>query len=157
MLFADLTAQGCLKRAPLLARALRPAAGRTFNSITVDGDTSTNDTLVLLANGASGVRPDARELPQVEERIAQVMERLAQAIARDGEGARKFITIVVSGTSHNDGAARMARAIANSPRGPGRLYPHHRPLRDAASQVRRRRARGLARAAAAGRPGALAG
>jgi len=74
-----------------------------------------NDTLVLLANGASGVRPDPRELPQVEEGIARVMESLAQAIARDGEGARKFITIVVSGASNNDGAVRMARAIANSP------------------------------------------
>jgi glutamate N-acetyltransferase/amino-acid N-acetyltransferase len=51
----------------------------------------------------------------VEEGIARVMESLAQAIARDGEGARKFITIVVSGTSNNDGAVRMARAIANSP------------------------------------------
>jgi glutamate N-acetyltransferase/amino-acid N-acetyltransferase len=100
--------------APLRAM-LKRGVERSYHRLSVDGDTSTNDTLVLLANGASGVRPDPRELPQVEEEIARVMESLAQAIARDGEGARKFITIVVSGTSSNDGAARMARAIANSP------------------------------------------
>ena len=98
-----------------LRAILKRGVERSYNRISVDGDTSTNDTLLLLANGASGVRPDPRELPQVEEAIAGVMESLAQAIARDGEGARKFITIVVSGTSHNDGAVRMARAIANSP------------------------------------------
>jgi glutamate N-acetyltransferase/amino-acid N-acetyltransferase len=100
--------------APLRAM-LKRGVERSYNRLSVDGDTSTNDTLVLLANGASGVRPDPRELPKVEEGIARVMESLAQAIARDGEGARKFIAIVVSGTSNNDGAVRMARAIANSP------------------------------------------
>jgi glutamate N-acetyltransferase/amino-acid N-acetyltransferase len=98
-----------------LRAMLKRCVERSYNRISVDGDTSTNDTLVLLANGASGVRPDPRELPQVEEGIARVMESLAQAIARDGEGARKFITILVSGTADNEGAARMARAIANSP------------------------------------------
>jgi glutamate N-acetyltransferase/amino-acid N-acetyltransferase len=98
-----------------LRAILKRGVERSYNRISVDGDTSTNDTLVLLANGASGVRPDPRELPQVEEAIAGVMESLAQAIARDGEGARKFVTIVVSGASNNDGAVRMARAIANSP------------------------------------------
>ena len=98
-----------------LRAILKRCVERSYNRISVDGDTSTNDTLVLLANGASGVRPDPRELPQVEEGIARVMESLAQAIARDGEGARKFITILVSGTADNEGAARMARAIANSP------------------------------------------
>ena len=99
--------------APLRAM-LKRGVERSYHRLSVDGDTSTNDTLVLLANGASGVRPDPRELPRVEEEIARVLESLAQAIARDGEGARKFITIVVSGASSNDGAARMARAIANS-------------------------------------------
>jgi glutamate N-acetyltransferase/amino-acid N-acetyltransferase len=98
-----------------LRAMLKRCVERSYNRLSVDGDTSTNDTLVLLANGASGVRPAPRELPQVEEGIARVMESLAQAIARDGEGARKFIAIVVSGTSNNDGAVRMARAIANSP------------------------------------------
>jgi glutamate N-acetyltransferase/amino-acid N-acetyltransferase len=98
-----------------LRAILKRGVERSYHRLSVDGDTSTNDTLVLLANGASGVRPDPRELPKVEEGIARVLESLARAIARDGEGASKFITIVVSGTSHNDGAARMARAIANSP------------------------------------------
>ena len=98
-----------------LRAMLKRCVERSYNRISVDGDTSTNDTLVLLANGASGVRPDPRELPQVEEGIARVMESLAQAIARDGEGARKFITILVSGTADNVSAVRMARAIANSP------------------------------------------
>jgi glutamate N-acetyltransferase/amino-acid N-acetyltransferase len=98
-----------------LRAILKRAVERSYNRISVDGDTSTNDTLVLLANGASGVRPDVRELPELEERIAQVMERLAQAIARDGEGARKFITIVVSGAVDDHGAVTLARAIANSP------------------------------------------
>jgi glutamate N-acetyltransferase/amino-acid N-acetyltransferase len=102
--------------APALLRAiLKRGVERSYNRLTVDGDTSTNDTLVLLANGASGVRPDPREVPKFEEAAAGVMESLAQAIARDGEGARKFITIRVAGTATGGGAARIARAIANSP------------------------------------------
>jgi glutamate N-acetyltransferase/amino-acid N-acetyltransferase len=94
---------------------LRRAVERSYNRLSVDGDTSTNDTLILLANGATGVRPDPREMPAVEERIAAVMEELARSIARDGEGARKLITILVSGAPANDAAAQIARAIANSP------------------------------------------
>jgi len=98
-----------------LRAMLKRGVERSYNRLSVDGDTSTNDTLVLLANGASGVRPDPKELAKVEEEITRVMEQLAQQIARDGEGARKFITIVVSGAPSQDGAVRMARAIANSP------------------------------------------
>jgi glutamate N-acetyltransferase/amino-acid N-acetyltransferase len=94
---------------------LKRGAERSYNRLSVDGDTSTNDTLVLLANGASGVRPDPKESAKLEEAITGVMEQLAQAIARDGEGARRFITITVAGAPSNDGAVRMARAIANSP------------------------------------------
>jgi glutamate N-acetyltransferase / amino-acid N-acetyltransferase len=100
--------------APLRA-ILKRCAGRSYNCLSVDGDTSTNDTLVLLANGASGVRPDPKEFPEVEEAIAGVMESLAQAIARDGEGARKFVTIEVTGAPTKDAATRLARSIANSP------------------------------------------
>ena len=100
--------------APLRA-ILRRSVERSYNRISVDGDTSTNDTLLLLANGASGARPDPKELPMVEEAIAQVMEALAQAIARDGEGARKFVTIDVAGASSDEAATRIARTIANSP------------------------------------------
>ena len=101
---------------PAALRAmLRRCVERSYNSISVDGDTSTNDTLLLLANGASGVRPDAKGMAKLEEEVALVMESLAQAIARDGEGARKFVTILVSGAPSQDGAQRIARAIANSP------------------------------------------
>jgi glutamate N-acetyltransferase/amino-acid N-acetyltransferase len=94
---------------------LKRSAERSYNRLSVDGDTSTNDTLLLLANGASGVRPDPPERRKFEEAVAHVMESLAQAIARDGEGARKFVTIRVTGAATGDGAARLARAIANSP------------------------------------------
>jgi glutamate N-acetyltransferase/amino-acid N-acetyltransferase len=94
---------------------LKRSVERSYNRISVDGDTSTNDTLLLLANGASGVRPDANEMKRVEEAAAGVMEALAQAIARDGEGARKLITIRVAGAPSDAAAARLARAIANSP------------------------------------------
>jgi glutamate N-acetyltransferase/amino-acid N-acetyltransferase len=94
---------------------LQRGVERSYNRISVDGDTSTNDTLVLLANGASGVRPDPNEMARMEEAITEVMESLAKQIARDGEGARKFVTIDVTGAPSDAGAARMARAIANSP------------------------------------------
>jgi glutamate N-acetyltransferase / amino-acid N-acetyltransferase len=100
--------------APLRAM-LKRTVERSYNRLSVDGDTSTNDMLALLANSASGVRPDPKEMPKMEEAIACVMESLAQAIARDGEGAKKFVTIVVTGAPSNDGAARIARGIANSP------------------------------------------
>jgi glutamate N-acetyltransferase/amino-acid N-acetyltransferase len=98
-----------------LRALLKRGVESSYNRLSVDGDTSTNDTLVLLANGASGVRPDAKELPKVEAAITGVMESLAQAIARDGEGARKFITILVSGAASDEDAVRIARFIANSP------------------------------------------
>ncbi len=100
--------------APLRAM-LKRSVERSYNRLSVDGDTSTNDTLVLLANGASGVRPDPKEMKKVEEAVASVMESLAQAIARDGEGASKLVTIRVEGAANDAGAARIARTIANSP------------------------------------------
>jgi glutamate N-acetyltransferase / amino-acid N-acetyltransferase len=102
--------------APAQLRAmLKRAVETSYNRISVDGDTSTNDTLLLLANGASGVKPDAKELKKVEKAVEEVAQSLAKAIARDGEGAKKFVTIEVSGASNDAAAARMARAIANSP------------------------------------------
>jgi glutamate N-acetyltransferase / amino-acid N-acetyltransferase len=98
-----------------LRSLLRSAVDVSYNRITVDGDTSTNDTLVLLANGASGVRPDPKEWPVIENALTEVMQSLAKAIARDGEGARKFISIEVTGAPTNDAAVRLARGIANSP------------------------------------------
>ena len=98
-----------------LRAMLKRGVERSYNRISVDGDTSTNDTLLLLANGASGVRPDPNEFAKVEEAIAGVMEKLAQAIVRDGEGARRFVTIDVTGAPTNEAATKIARAIANSP------------------------------------------
>lgn len=98
-----------------LRAMLKRTAARSYNRLSVDGDTSTNDTLVLLANGASGVRPSPKEFSRVEEAVANVMESLARAIARDGEGARKLVTILITGASSDDAAARLARSIANSP------------------------------------------
>ena len=98
-----------------LRSIVKRGAESSYNRISVDGDTSTNDTLVLMANGASGVRPDPKELAMVEAAITDVMQSLAQQIARDGEGAKKFVTISVTGVATDADAARMARAIANSP------------------------------------------
>jgi glutamate N-acetyltransferase/amino-acid N-acetyltransferase len=101
--------------APLLQRMLRSAAGRTFNRISVDSDTSTNDTLFLLANGRSGVSLGPKTLQAFDETLRQVAEELAIAIARDGEGARKLLTIEVEGAASDRSAEQLARAIANSP------------------------------------------
>jgi glutamate N-acetyltransferase/amino-acid N-acetyltransferase len=94
---------------------LTRATERSYNRISVDGDTSTNDTVVLLANGCSGVRPDPNEFAAFAEGVAVVMETLARQIAHDGEGAKKLITIDVAGAANDDAAAALARAIANSP------------------------------------------
>jgi len=102
----------------LLQRWVRKAADASFNRITVDGDTSTNDAFVVAATGAGGLRigretdPGAAEL---EAMITQVATRLAQAIVRDGEGATKFITVRVEGARSDDEAAAVAYAIAHSP------------------------------------------
>ena len=98
-----------------LRAILKRGVEQSYNRISVDGDTSTNDTLMLLANGASGVRPDAKELVKLEAAVTAVMQSLAQQIVRDGEGARKFVTIIVTGAPDNAAAARIARGIANSP------------------------------------------
>jgi glutamate N-acetyltransferase/amino-acid N-acetyltransferase len=87
----------------------------SYSRISIDGDTSTNDTLVLMANGASGVRPDPKEMALVEAAVTRVMQSLAMQIVRDGEGATKLITIEVSGAKNNAAAAAIARSIANSP------------------------------------------
>ena len=98
-----------------LRRILTRATESSYNRISVDGDTSTNDTVILLANGCSGLRPTAQEIGKVEDGVTSVMETLAQMIARDGEGANKLVTIHVAGAANADAAARIARGIANSP------------------------------------------
>lgn len=101
------------------ARHLRPillsATERSYNSLTVDGDTSTNDMVALLANGASKVKPDEKERKIFAEAMSWVMERLAEQIAADGEGARKLIVVRVTGFRSSEEARRVARCVANSP------------------------------------------
>ena len=95
-----------------LRAALKRGVAHSYNRISVDGDTSTNDMVAVLANGASSVKPSAKAF---EEALAGVLESLAIQIARDGEGARKLVTIDVEGATNEHAAERMARAIANSP------------------------------------------
>ena len=96
----------------LLRSALRHAISRSYNRISVDGDTSTNDMVAVLANGASGVKPSAKAF---EAALTMVLESLARQIARDGEGASKLVTIDVEGAANERAAEKIARAIANSP------------------------------------------
>jgi glutamate N-acetyltransferase/amino-acid N-acetyltransferase len=91
---------------------------RTFNAITVDGDTSTNDTVILLANGESGARTIATENSDYAKFLAaleDVCKSLALAIISDGEGAQRVIEIEVRGASSIAAADKIARTIANSP------------------------------------------
>jgi glutamate N-acetyltransferase/amino-acid N-acetyltransferase len=99
----------------LLKPMLQRTVARSYNQISVDGDTSTNDMLLLLANGASQIKPTEKERRVIEEVLAWVMEDLAEQIARDGEGARKLITIRVAGAPDDASAEKIARTIANSP------------------------------------------
>jgi glutamate N-acetyltransferase/amino-acid N-acetyltransferase len=100
----------------LLDQALRVAVNQSFNRISVDGDMSTNDTILLLANGASNYEiRTAQHVAEFTEALTQVCTDLAKQIARDGEGATKFVEIVVSGAASEDDAVRVAKAIANSP------------------------------------------
>ena len=103
---------------PVLQAALARAVKTTFNAISVDGDTSTNDALVVLATGRSGVRLTAAEGPAFSEFCAaleQVCGELAQAIVRDGEGATKFVRVEISGAKSDDEARAVADTIATSP------------------------------------------
>src|ERR1700712_5184518 len=99
----------------LLRRMLVRAAELSYNRISVDGDTSTNDTLVVMANGASAVRPDPKEMSVFEESLTETLQSMARQIVRDGEGARKLISVEVHGGVSDASAAAIARSISNSP------------------------------------------
>ena len=99
----------------LLRRMLVRATELSYNRISVDGDTSTNDTLIVMANGASGVRPDPKEMSVFEEGLTETLQSLARQIVRDGEGARKLISVEVHGALSDAAAAAIARSISNSP------------------------------------------
>lgn len=106
--------------APALLQSMLVAAnGSTFNSITVDGDTSTSDTLLLFATGKAGNPPlttmDDPGADALASAIHAVCRELAHQIIRDGEGAQKFIEITVSGAVSDASAKRVGLSIANSP------------------------------------------
>ena len=98
-----------------LRKMLRTAVENSFNRISVDGDTSTNDTVLLLANGASGVRINGRDRRRFQNALNKLAQELAIGIVGDGEGSQKVLTIEVEGAATNAQAVRLARAIANSP------------------------------------------
>ena len=99
-----------------LKSLLLEAVNRSFNRISVDGDTSTNDTVLLLANGASGVSTaDPGSLAALADALNHVCIQLAQMIVRDGEGASKFVELLVTGAPTAKQAAAVASTIATSP------------------------------------------
>jgi glutamate N-acetyltransferase / amino-acid N-acetyltransferase len=103
--------------AAVLSRALRAAAAPTFNSITVDGDTSTNDTCAVLANGKSGapkIASGSRDYKKFSAALRDVCKSLALAIIEDGEGAQHVIEIEVRGAPSDRAAGQIARTIAQS-------------------------------------------
>ena len=106
--------------APALQAMLKDGVGDTFNAVTVDGDTSTSDTLMMFATGKAKDCPriaraaDPR-LKAFKKALHAVLADLAEQVARDGEGARKLVEIVVEGAASNASARRIAMAIANSP------------------------------------------
>jgi glutamate N-acetyltransferase/amino-acid N-acetyltransferase len=105
--------------APVLQSLLREAVIDTFNAVTIDGDTSTSDTVLAFATGAAATRCISRasdpRLPPFRKAFASVLANLAEQIARDGEGARKLVEIVVEGAVSKASARRIALSIANSP------------------------------------------
>ena len=101
----------------LLHECLRNAVESSFNRITIDGHMSTNDTIAIIANGASGVNiaNNSQELQLFQQGLNYVTGYLAKAIVKDGEGATKFIQIDVAGARSRTDAAKIARSIADSP------------------------------------------
>lgn len=105
-----ITTDAAVSAAPL-RKALRAAVEHSFNRITIDGDMSTNDTVIALANGASGVTPPVEDL---QEALTAVCQTLARMIVKDGEGVTKFVEIDVVGARSARDARRAAEAVANS-------------------------------------------
>ena len=101
----------------LLREALRQAVPHTFNAIPVDGEMSTNDMVLLMANGGAGLPPLKKNLPAYRDflrAVRQVCETLAKEIVRDGEGVTRLFTVKVTGAASPSEAAQVARRIANS-------------------------------------------
>ncbi len=108
--------------APVLRSLIKTGVVDTFNAVTIDGDTSTSDTLLAFATGAAaarGMAPIAQlsdpRLPALRKGLEAVLANLSEQIARDGEGARKLVEVLVEGAVSKTSARRIARSIANSP------------------------------------------
>jgi glutamate N-acetyltransferase/amino-acid N-acetyltransferase len=100
----------------LLQMALWKAIEKSYNRITVDGDTSTNDMVLVLANGASGNTVTSAEgYEEFYAGLEHVLQYLAKEIARDGEGATKLVSVTVKGAESEQGAQKIAKTIAESP------------------------------------------
>ncbi|MDR1858269.1 MAG: bifunctional glutamate N-acetyltransferase/amino-acid acetyltransferase ArgJ [Treponema sp.] len=111
-----LTTDAAISR-ELLEKSLRQAVRRSFNRVTVDGDTSTNDTVIILANGTSGAAPIATENADYAifaEALEAACVKLARALARDGEGATKLVTVTVCGADSEQAAEVLAKSVAAS-------------------------------------------
>lgn len=103
--------------AGLMSKLVKSIADRSFNQVTVDGDSSTNDTFLMLANGAAGnepVRQGSVQAEQLEAALLEVAQSLARSIARDGEGATRLISVRVLDAVSDDEARTAARAVASS-------------------------------------------
>jgi len=101
--------------ATLLDKCLKDAADKSFNRITVDGDTSTNDACVLVASGQSKVAISELNITEFQTALNKVFETLAKALIKDGEGATKLITIKVTDAENEHEANRVAYTVAHSP------------------------------------------
>jgi glutamate N-acetyltransferase/amino-acid N-acetyltransferase len=103
---------------PVLDQMLKYVADRSFNCITIDGDTSTNDSFMLIATGASSVAVNSVDSPEYKlllDAVLELSQFLAQAIVRDGEGATKFITVTVEDGKDAEECRKIAYSIAHSP------------------------------------------
>jgi glutamate N-acetyltransferase/amino-acid N-acetyltransferase len=112
-----LVTDACIK-APLLQRMLERAAEASYNRITIDGETSTNDTVLLLANGRAGhafLNRMDQDGEVFQSMLSEVCERLAESVVKDGEGATKLIEILIQGARNKGDAKQAAYAIAHSP------------------------------------------
>jgi glutamate N-acetyltransferase / amino-acid N-acetyltransferase len=100
---------------PLLQKALSQAVDRSFNRITIDGDTSTNDTVLLMANGQSGaIVETAAQTASFQKRLDELLVRLARMLVKDGEGATKLVEIIVKGAMSDGDAFQIADTVAHS-------------------------------------------
>lgn len=116
--------------ARLLHEALTQAVNVSFNKVTVDGDTSTNDTCIMMASGkaaapdAPALTEDSPAFAELKAALGEVTQRLARAMAADGEGATKLVTVIIKGAATDEDADKAARTVANSPLVKTAIYGH---------------------------------